>query len=305
MKKSPIIFSLFGANELSNIIQKKCHYDLGSLVTHQYPDEETVIKIDSDVANRVVIFNANLNRPNIKLLPLLFAAETARSLGALKVVLIAPYLPYMRQDKVFEPGQGITSIYFAQLISHYFDALITIDPHLHRWHALSAIYDIPTHTLHAINTIAQWIEEHVKNPILIGPDAESIQWVKAIAEKANVPYLILEKTRKGDSTIEVSIPHIEKHRDAIPILVDDIISTGMTMMETIKHLHSLKMQPPICIGVHAVFAADAYQMLLSSGVEKIITCNTIPHVSNAIDISHDLIRLLMTKSSFEWNKGNE
>ena len=295
MKHAPIIFPLFGYEALANAILTKCQFNLGELTQHQFPDEETVIQLNSNVLGRTVIFVAGLERPNAKLLPLLIAAETARSLGAIKIILIAPYLSYMRQDKVFEPGQGVTSKYFATLMSQYFDELITIDPHLHRWHTLSAIYTIPTTVLHATNNIANWIHQHIPKPILIGPDAESEQWVKDIAQQSKSSYLILEKTRKGDSTIEVSIPQIEQYRDSTPVLIDDIISTGMTMIETIKHLHSLKMPPPICIGVHAVFANDAYQKLIASGVNTIVTCNTIPHHTNGIDISHNIIDCLMTQ----------
>ena len=292
MKQPPIIFSLFDNDDLAQIIQKKCQYELGKITQHQFPDGETVIKIDSNVAGRDVIFITSLDQPNTKLLPLLLAAETTRSQDALKITLIAPYLAYMRQDKVFEPGQGITSKYFAQLISHYFDGLITIDPHLHRWPTLSAIYDIPTTVLHATDNIAQWIHKHIQQAILIGPDAESVQWVEDIAMKAKAPFLILEKIRKGDECIEVSIPNIENYKNCIPVLIDDIISTGMTMMGTVEHLKSLNMLAPICIGVHAIFAGDAYQKLLFSGVEKIITCNTIQHCSNDIDISTNIINFL-------------
>lgn len=133
MPRSPIIFSLFGCEKLADIIIKKSGFLAGKITAHQFPDEESLIKLETDVNDRTVIFLANLNRPNGKILPLLFAAETARELGASKVVLIAPYLPYMRQDKIFKAGEGITSKYFAKLLSGYFDGLITIDPHLHRW----------------------------------------------------------------------------------------------------------------------------------------------------------------------------
>lgn len=292
MKQKPIVFSLFGYDDLANTIHEQCDYEKGHLVQHEFPDEETVIQFNSDVHDRTVIFVAGLDRPNAKIVPLIYAAQTARSLGANKIVLIAPYLAYMRQDKVFEPGQGITSSYFATLMSHYVDELITIDPHLHRWHSLSQIYTIPTTVLHATDAIAHWIHEHVQKPILIGPDAESAQWVEDIAQKAKSPFLILEKIRRGDRSIEVSIPHIERFRDSTPVLIDDIISTGMTMIETVKHLQLLKMAPPLCIGVHAVFSKNAYQMLADSGVNRIITCNTIPHHSNRIDISSDIVNCL-------------
>ena len=298
MKPSPILCPLFGYDALANIIQKKCHYDVGKINFHQFPDEETLVTIDFNVHEQTIIIITSLDRPNTKLLPLLFAAETARELGASKIILVAPYLSYMRQDTMFEPGQGITSQYFAKLISRYFDGLITIDPHLHRWPSLQAIYDVPTHTLHANDTIAHWIHTSIKKPMLIGPDAESVQWVQEIAKKARTPYLILEKNRKGDSDVEVSIPEIEHYRDFTPVLIDDIISTGMTMLDTIKHLKALKMALPICIGVHAVFAEDAYHTLLATGVDSIITCNTIPHVSNKIDISDNIVDALKDSARF-------
>ena len=297
MQDKPIVLSLFGYDDLAKSIQESCDYEKGDLTQHQFPDEEIVIKINSNVLNRTVIFITGLDRPNTKLLPLLFAAKTARSLGAVKIVLIAPYLAYMRQDKVFEPGQGITSQYFAEMISTYFDELITIDPHLHRWHSLSAIYNITATSLHATDNMAHWIKKHIPKPILIGPDSESEQWVQEVALRAKAPYIILEKTRRGDSNIEVTIPDIEKYRDSTPILIDDIISTGMTMFETIKHLQELKMPTPICIAVHAVFAKDAYQRLLTSGVGQIITCNTIPHPSNGIDISKIIVNKLTNREN--------
>lgn len=292
MSPKCMVFSLFGNDSLVKNIGKKLSCDIGKIRLHQFPDEETVIQIDSDVCERSIIFIANLDRPNHKLLPLIFASETARNLGAKKIILIAPYLAYMRQDKQFKPGQGITSQYFAKLISTYFDHLITIDPHLHRWHALSDIYSIPTTLLHAIDNIARWINQNIDNPILIGPDAESLQWVEVVAKKSNSPFLILEKKRKGDRAVEISIPDIGRYLNATPILIDDIISTAMTMIETVNHLQALKMKPPVCIGVHAVFAGNAYQNLLASPIEKIITCNTILHVSNDIDISDIIIQSL-------------
>jgi ribose-phosphate pyrophosphokinase len=299
VKQQPIIFSLFGYDELANIIKNKCHYELGTIALHQFPDEETLIKIDSNVCDRTTIFIDSLDRPTTKILPLLFAVETARSLGASNIILIAPYLSYMRQDKVFQPGQGITSKYFAKLISRYVDGLITIDPHLHRWNKLSAIYEIPTHVLHATDKIAHWIHDNIKRPVLIGPDSESRQWVEGIAQKAKAPYLILEKRRKGDISVEISLTNLDQYRDFTPVLIDDIISTGVTMIETIKQLRFLKMASPICIGVHAVFAGDAYQTLLASGVDKIITCNTIHHVSNGIDISDEITNIL--SAGFDFN----
>ncbi|MDO5216287.1 ribose-phosphate pyrophosphokinase [Legionella pneumophila] len=294
MKRPPIIFSLFGSDHFANAIHQTLGYDIGDITLHQFPDEETVIKIDSLVQDRNVVFIAHLENPNSKLLPLLFAAETVRELGSKKIGLIAPYLPYMRQDKQFHSGESITSKYFARLISNYFDGLLTIDPHLHRWHSLSDIYSIPAKALHATESISNWIKMNVPKPILIGPDAESSQWVSESAQKIDAPFLILEKVRKGDNLVETSMPNIELYRDLTPILVDDIISTAATMIETVTHLKSLKMKAPICIGVHALFSGNAYEELLNAGAEQIITCNTITHPSNGIDMQDIIIKSINT-----------
>ena len=111
-----------------------------------------------------------------------------------------------------------------------------------------------------------------------------------VANNADAPFRVLKKIRHGDSDVEVSIPDVAHYKDATPVLVDDIISTGHTMIETIGHLKKEGMKPPICIGVHAVFAGNAYQELLACGVAKIITCNTIPHASNGIDLTDMLVR---------------
>ncbi|WP_164119514.1 ribose-phosphate pyrophosphokinase-like domain-containing protein, partial [Stenotrophomonas maltophilia] len=85
-----------------------------------------------------------LAQPNEKILPLIFAAATARELGAARVGLVAPYLAYMRQDRRFNPGEAVTSRQMAHLVSGAFDWMVTVDPHLHRYSDLSEIYSIPT-----------------------------------------------------------------------------------------------------------------------------------------------------------------
>lgn len=280
-----ILFPLFGSEALTDLIKSHGQFELGDITLRQFPDDETYIKINSDVKNKKIIFVANVVRPNPKIMPLLFLAKTARDLGAVEVGLIAPYLVYMRQDKQFHPGEGVTSKYFSEMISHYFNFLMTVDPHLHRYNTLNEIYTIPAVALHAIDPIAQWIKNNVNQPVIIGPDQESAQWAEKIAQKIQAPFTILNKIRTGDRSVFVSSPEIACYKNHIPILIDDIISSGKTVLASIQQLKSLNMKAPICIGIHAVFSDNAYQDLLASGAEKIVTCNTIPHISNGIDLS--------------------
>lgn len=206
-------------------------------------------------------------------------------MNAATITLVSPYLPYMRQDKVFHPGEGVSSVDFAKLLSDMFDEIVTVDPHLHRFHSLKELYPIPAITRSATEPIAAWIKTHVKKPFIIGPDSESEQWVKCVAQSCNAPYTFLNKTRLGDKQVEISIPENSYTESHTPVLVDDIISSGKTMIETILQLKKRGVRAPVCIGVHGIFAGNAYEELKNAGAAAIVTTNTVPHPSNQIDIS--------------------
>lgn len=281
----PIFFALPGNTELTQALSSKLSIEIGQAEIRAFPDGESYIRINSDVTNKTVILVCTLDHPNTKIVPLMFLARTLKNLGAKKICLIAPYLAYMRQDTRFHSGEAITSVLFAQLLSSWIDCMITIDPHLHRIHKLSEIYSIPSLlTLHATKNISEWIHSHIKNPILIGPDEESRQWVAEIAGFSNIPFVIAQKERLGDRKVSVSMPDI-KNINHTPILVDDIISTGVSMLESLRQLISQGLKNPICIGVHALFNVETENKLRHIGAEQIITCNTIPHSTNKIDIS--------------------
>ena len=279
-----IIFAFPNYEKLATDLVAKTNYELGSLTFRHFPDGESYIKINSDVKNKKIILLCGLENPDTKIMGLMFFSQTAKELGAKEIVLVAPYLGYMRMDKRFNDGEAISSNIFAKFLSQHIDWLITIDPHLHRHKNLAEIYAIPCTALHATKPIAAWIKSNVKNPLLIGPDEESEQWVSEIAKKSDTAFVILKKIRHGDRDVEISIPQIEKYRECTPVLVDDIISTGKTMLATIKHLKNLHTKPAIIIGVHAIFADDAFAELKKSGAEKIITCDTIFHSSNMIEL---------------------
>src|SRR5690242_4485591 len=122
-----------------------------------FPDQESYVAIDGDPKDRAVVLLCTLDRPDDKILPLLFAADAARELGATQVGLVAPYLAYMRQDKRFAAGDAVSAHTFARVLTQSFDWLVTADPHLHRIKALSEIYKIPTRVAHAAGALASWI----------------------------------------------------------------------------------------------------------------------------------------------------
>lgn len=289
-----IIFSFPNYEKLTEKINRPLGLNIGSVTVRHFPDGESFVKLNTDVKGKSVVLVCGLDNPDQKAMAVMFFANVAKELGANKVGLVTPYLGYMRQDKKFHEGEAVTSNIFASFLSKQVDWLVTIDPHLHRHKSLEEIYTIPTKVLHAADTISAWIKANVNNPVLVGPDEESEQWVAEVAKKANAPFTVLKKIRHGDRDVEVSMSDVDKYKGHTPVLVDDIISTARTMIETVNHLVQLGMQPPVCIGVHAVFAEDAYKQLKNSGVAEIVTCDTIPHISNGIDISDVLSKALIS-----------
>lgn len=285
---SPVVFALPGNDALARAIAQRTDGELGVLALHRFPDGETYARLDTPLSGREAIFVCTLDRPDTKILPLVFALDAARDVGATRCGVVAPYLAYLRQDARFQPGEAITSATFARLLSKAADWIVTVDPHLHRYATLGAVYAIPDRVVHAAPLIARWIRENVQAPVLIGPDGESEQWVANVARAAEAPYVVLAKTRTGDREVEVSVPDLERWRDRTPILIDDIVSTARTMIAAIGDLATAGAPSPICVGVHAIFADDAYRALRAAGAARVITCNTVQHESNGIDLAPTL-----------------
>jgi len=251
----------------------------------QFPDGELYVRIDRDALGEDAAIVGNLSGDNF--LRVAFLAGTARDLGAARVGLVAPYLAYMRQDSRFQRGEGVTSAYFARLVSSAVDWLVTVDPHLHRYDSLDAIYSIPTTIARAAPAIARWITEEVEHPVLVGPDAESVQWVAAVAAQCRAPYLVLEKTRRGDRDVSVSAPG-GPWNGHTPVVIDDIVSTGRTMVEATRQLRAAGAAAPMCVAIHAVFADAVSAELVAAGARGIVTCDTIDHATNRICVADPL-----------------
>jgi len=238
---TPLLIPLPGNDAISAALARQMGAGVSVPEIRHFPDGETYLRLDLDLHGRSVALVCTLDRPDAKLLPLLFAARTVHELGAASVGLVAPYLAYMRQDSRFHPGEAVTAAQFASLLSPHFDWLVTVDPHLHRIHALSAVYDIPNKAAHAAALIGSWIATHVALPLLVGPDSESVQWVSEAAHLAQAPVVTLRKTRLGDNDVATEEADLSQWAGRTPVLVDDIISTGHTMLETMRVLERAQM----------------------------------------------------------------
>ncbi|QSX77774.1 ribose-phosphate diphosphokinase [Agrilutibacter solisilvae] len=268
---------------------------LGRFQWRHFPDGESLVTVDEDVAGADVIVFTSLNDPDRKALPVRFAANTAREFGAASVGLVSPYLSYMRQDARFHGGEAISMNAFAQFLDQTVDWLVTVDPHLHRVSSLDAVFRMPTTCVAAAPHLADWIRTNVPMPLLIGPDAESAQWVSQVAARADAPFQVLHKTRHGDRDVEVAVPHMDRFRAHTPVLVDDIASTGRTLCAAIEHLRRLGFPPPVCVVIHAIFAPGSPESLHGAGAGRVVSTDSIAHATNAISLAGPLAEAVVAR----------
>lgn len=250
-----------------------------------FPDGESLVTLPPDLTGRDVALLATLRDPDRLALPLHFATKTTRDLGAKSVGLIAPYLAYMRQDKRFHPGEAVSAPIFANFLANGFDWLVTVDPHLHRNPDLFQLFSIPAAHAVAAPVIAAWIKDNIPDAVLLGPDSESQQWVADVAKLAQRPYEVLRKIRRGDRSVDVSLPKSDALRAGTPVILDDIASSGQTVVRALEQLRLLKTDPAVCVIIHAVFAGSSFEDILTAGAARIVTTNTIAHDSNEISVA--------------------
>lgn len=258
--------------------------DFSEVEIHNFPDGESKLKLPAEIPDRIIICRS-LNFPNDKLIELYFIVKAARAKGCEHITLIAPYLCYMRQDKAFEPGEIVSQRLAGKFISSLVDEVITVDPHLHRIDSLDKVIKAQrTLTLSAAPLISNHISLQVSDPVIVGPDEESIQWVKKVAEIQGYEYMVAEKTRHGDREVEINLPHSDVEGRNV-VLVDDVASTGKTLMNAAQQLMDHGVKNIYCAVTHALFVEGSYDALMSMGIKEIWSTDSVAHPSNCISLA--------------------
>jgi ribose-phosphate pyrophosphokinase len=258
---------------------------------HHFPDGESRLRLPGSLPEHIVLCRT-LDHPNSKLLELILAASTARDLGAKHITLVAPYLCYMRQDTAFNPGEAVSQQIVGRLLSGWIDALITVDAHLHRVHRLKDAVPVnPAINLAATSLMSDFLGQQLQNPLLLGPDEESEQWVAAIAHDSRLDFGVAHKERFGDQQVRVSLPDAD-YRDRHIVLVDDVASTGHTLEAAARELARFQAASISVLVTHALFVGDAEERLRRAGIGQIWSTDAIPHASNALHLEQLLAEAL-------------
>lgn len=256
---------------------------------HRFPDGESRLQLPAPLPERVILCRS-LNDPNAKLVELLLAAEAAREVGVRELVLVAPYLCYMRQDTAFHPGEVVSQRHVGRWLGARFDAVVTVDAHLHRVHALGdAVPAARAVNLDAAPLLGEYAARHFAAPLLLGPDEESAPWVEAAARAGGLAGAVARKERRDDRSVAIHLPDVDVAGRCV-VLVDDIASTGRTLARAAEALYARGATEVHALVTHALFAGDAEAHLRAAGVRSVHSTDSIAHGSNAVALTGLLAR---------------
>ena len=282
------------ANRLASRLGVSMH----EIALHTFPDRE--LRVTVGAPSRTTIIYASLDRPNEKLIALLFAAEALRRGGARRLILLAPYLCYMRQDAAFQEGESISQKVIGHLFDRTFDRVITFDAHLHRTANMQIIFpNIEADDLSAMPAIANVLRNEALNPrtILVGPDTESRPWVSELAKRLGAEHAVAQKTRRDDRSVKITFADSTIFAGRPALVFDDIVSSGGTLIACAGALLAAGAMTVDVVITHALFPPEMNLAFADAGIRSIRSTYSVPHPTNSIILDDILVAALNNEMS--------
>lgn len=252
---------------------------------HRFPDDELRLRLPDVLPEQVVLYRS-LHRPNEKLLELLLVARSAGRNGVRHLTLVAPYLAYMRQDMAFRPGEVVSQRIVGGFLAGLFDGVITVDPHLHRIDSLAEAIPVPhAIALSGAGLLADVAVARRGRPLLVGPDAESRQWIDAGANRHGLDSMVCTKVRHDDHHVDITLPEGVDLAGRAVVILDDVASSGHTLARAAERLRAAGATRVDVAVTHALFAGDAIEVIRAAGVDEVWSTDCIAHPSNAVHVA--------------------
>jgi ribose-phosphate pyrophosphokinase len=271
------IFSGSSNRPLALSIAKNLNLKLSSVEIFIFPDLEKRIRIKETVLDKdcVIIQSASIP-PDENYMELFIMIDALKRSGAKSVKVLIPYLGYQRQDHVFRDGEAVSLEVIAKILKAVgADEVISFDLHSPK---IPEVFPIPFTHLSALAMFSQKIKKDfdLSKIVLVSPDMGGIRRIKEVSSAlGNVPFAIVNKNRDL-ATGEINDSNLDGDvRGKIAIIVDDMISTGKTIVEATDILLENGATKVIVFATHAVFAKDATKLLQHSKAERVFVSDTI------------------------------
>jgi len=269
---------VFGGRAHPVLTDEICTYlnvAAGNVTTYNFSDGETFCQIEENVRGADVFVVQPTSPPvNENLIELLIMLDAFKRSSAARVTAVMPYFGYARQDKKDKPRVPITAKLVADLLSKAgADRVLTMDLHAAQ---IQGFFDIPVDHLFAAPVLLEAVRElDIPNLTIVSPDAGGVERARAIAKRLHAALAIIDKRRTGPNQAEVmNIIGDVKGRTAL--IIDDIIDTAGTLIQSIDALQRQGAERIMAAGVHGILSGPALDRLQESPVSLVMISNTTP-----------------------------
>ncbi|MEM4490082.1 MAG: ribose-phosphate diphosphokinase [Desulfurococcaceae archaeon] len=298
MSEKPVVLGGSNGEHLAVELAELGSLELGDIEVRKFPDGETYVRILANVADRKVIYINSLQRNvNESLVETVLTIDALKDLGAKEIIAVIPYMSYARQDARFNPGEAVSIQTIAKVFSLLkIDYLITIDMHLHRISDPNRLFNTKFYNITGVKELAKYFKKKYEirkeETIVVGPDEEAEQWAKIMSKEiGDLDYFTLEKTRISAEKVVIDTRGVNVKGKRV-IIVDDIISTGGTIIEAVKNLRELGAAEIMVGTVHPLLIGNAYNRLLRLKLKDLVGTNTILSPISRVSVAPAILEAL-------------
>lgn len=259
----------------------------------RFPDGELYVRVGGRLEGEEVVV-VQSTRTDEDIVELLLLEDAVREAGASRVYVVVPYFGYARQDRRFFPGEPVSARAFCRHVELDADVVITVD--LHSSQTL-AHFSKPAFEASGIPAIARLLLERPAD-VLISPDRGGIERVRRMAQLLDKPWFALEKKRIDSDRVELALPQplpvaVEGKQ---VVVVDDVISTGGTIVEAAKLLKKVRAGGISATCTHGLFLRDAFERI-KAVTDEVYSTDTLGNPAEKASVAPDIAQILLREST--------
>lgn len=260
------------SQKLAAKIAKELECPLVPTETRRFPDGERYIRIKGKLEDEVIVVQSTGYPQDENLMELFLILKNLKSMGVKKINVIIPYFGYGRQERRFKSGEAVSAVIVANLLEAAgADEIFCINLHEE---SITEFFQIPVHNLSAMKPIADHIKNNFNDPVIVAPDKGALGFAKEIAEILGCEYDYLEKVRLSPEIVETKPKNLDvKGKETV--IIDDIISTGGTIVNAARILKEHGATKVVVSCVHPVLVGDALLKIFAADVDDVIATDTL------------------------------
>lgn len=273
------------SKELAKKLSKKLNANLIQTELKIFPDGESKITLKGKFHSSITVVVQSIYPPvDSNLIQALAMISKARE-NSSEVIAVIPYLGYSRQDREFLPGEIVTMKVLGRLFKGAGASRIIVTD-IHSKIGLNQL-GLKSKNVSAIPELVKYFRKlKLKNPLIVSPDQGGIERAKEFAREIKLDFIALQKFRnRKTGKVQIKNQNIKEVKGRDLILVDDMISTGGSIVKATEFLKKQNCKDVFVTCTHALLINDAENKIKKAGVTKIVSTNSIPGNTSVVDIS--------------------